>query len=114
MSYLIVIIRPQQRRFGSRLFCIRPSEIRGDLHACALHRLNRQVYPQTLTKAEPVVVTLEGQRGSAGTTMWRILDLQETSSPRKTARTCSEGCSGDAPLAERFRQGLELSFFPLC
>ncbi|KAA6417634.1 MAG: hypothetical protein FRX49_12426 [Trebouxia sp. A1-2] len=36
--------------------------------------------------------------------MWRISDLQETGSPRKAARTCSEGCSGDAPLDARWQQ----------
>ncbi|KAL0029168.1 hypothetical protein WJX77_012437 [Trebouxia sp. C0004] len=36
--------------------------------------------------------------------MWRIPGLQESSSPRKTTRTCSEGCSVDAPLAARFRR----------
>ncbi|DBA82889.1 TPA: hypothetical protein ACH3X1_006682 [Trebouxia sp. C0004] len=42
--------------------------------------------------------------------MWRIPGLQESSSPRKTTRTCSEGCSVDAPLAARFRrQASELS-----
>ena len=46
--------------------------------------------------------------------MWRIPDLQETGRPRRPARTCSQGCSEDAPLNERFRQGLELSCFLLC
>lgn len=108
------IIRPQQRKCGSRLFRSRPPGLRGALQACASHRLNQQVHPQTLIKADPVVGRLEGLRVSAGASMWRIPDLQETGSPRRAARTCSEGCSEDAPLAERFRQGLELSSFLLC